>query len=115
MGSNVKYLNFAIIQSVDNIFTQLLHAGTKIMKHIKRDFRSKTLVRSPGWTYGDVSKAQNSTSSEHGHVAYHIKRNHKCSNMVGYVLPLDPPPPANTGGLNVKFQLFQYITMLNIF
>ena len=43
---------------------------------------------------------QNSTSSEQGHVAYQIKRNHKCSNMVGNILPVDPP--ANTGGLNVK-------------
>ena len=31
--------------------------------------------------------------------------------------PAPPPPPtrANTGGLNVKIQLFQNITMLHIF
>ena len=61
------------------------------------------------------SKAQNSTSSEHGHVAYQIKRNHKCSNMVGNNLPEDAPPPSDTGGVNVKIQLFQNITMLHIF
>ena len=45
------------------------------MKHIKCDFRSK---------------AQNSTSSEHGHVAYDIKWTHRCSNMVANVLPVEP-------------------------
>ena len=36
------------------------------------------------------SKGQNSTFSEHGHVAYKIKGNHKCSNMVANILPADP-------------------------
>ena len=31
--------------------------------------------------------------SKHGHVAYQIKSNHKCSNMVAFILPPDPPPP----------------------
>ena len=31
--------------------------------------------------------------SEHCHVAYHIKGNHKCSNILAHVLPADPPPP----------------------
>ena len=34
---------------------------------------------------------QTSTLSEHGHVAYQIKGNHKCSNMVAKILPADPP------------------------
>ena len=41
-------------------------------------------------------KGQTSTFSEHGHVAYQIKENHKCSNMVANILPanyLSPPPP----------------------
>ena len=40
MGSKVKYLNFAITQSVVNLFTEISHAdrGTK---NRKRDFRSK--------------------------------------------------------------------------
>ena len=61
------------------------------------------------------SKAQNSTSSEYGLVAYQIKRNHTYSNMVGNILPADPPPPpTNTGGLSVKIHIFQNITMLHI-
>ena len=28
---------------------------------------------------------------EHGHVAYQIKDNHECSNMVANILPTDPP------------------------
>ena len=36
------------------------------------------------------SVGQSSTFSEHGHVAYQIKENHKCSNMVANILPADP-------------------------
>ena len=55
------------------------------MKHIKCDFRSN---------------AQNSTFTEHGHVAYEIKWTHKCSNMVANVLPVEPPPDP-VGGLKI--------------
>ena len=34
-------------------------------------------------------KVQNSTFSEHGHVAYQIKENHECSNMVPNILLAD--------------------------
>ena len=34
-----------------------------------------------------------STFSEHGHVAYQIKGNHECSNMVANILQADPPSP----------------------
>ena len=46
VGSNVKYLNFVITQSVVNIFTENSHANrdTIIMKHIKRDFSLKDWV-----------------------------------------------------------------------
>ena len=30
--------------------------------------------------------------SEHGHIAYKIKGNHECSNMVANILPAAPPP-----------------------
>ena len=33
---------------------------------------------------------QNLSFSEHGHVAYQIKDNHKCSNMLANILPADP-------------------------
>ena len=38
------------------------------------------------------SIGQHSTFSEHGHIAYQIKENHECSNMVETILPADPPP-----------------------
>ena len=43
---------------------------------------------------------QNSTFSEHGHVAYQIKENHKCSNMVANILPTDPGDGVNRSKLN---------------
>ena len=46
-GSKVKYLNFAITEAIVNIFAEILHAGRAAidMKHIKRDFSLKALVR----------------------------------------------------------------------
>ena len=44
----------------------------------------------PPLTMGLGSKGQNSTFSEHGHVAYQIKGNNECSNMVSNILPADP-------------------------
>ena len=38
------------------------------------------------------SKGRNSTFSGHGHVAYQIKRNHECRNMVANTFPADPAP-----------------------
>ena len=35
--------------------------------------------------------SQNSTFSEYGHVAYQVKGNHECSNMVAKNLPADSP------------------------
>ena len=55
------------------------------------------------------------TFSKHGHVAYQIKWNHKCSHMVAIISPCRPPPPAQgPGGQKVKIQLFQNIGMLHI-
>ena len=112
MELKVKYLNFAITQSVVNIFAESLHAdrGTINMKHIKCDFRSKAWVRPFEWTYGVGSKGQYSTFSEHGHVAYQIKGNQKCSNMVANILPADPRDPGDV----VKIQFFQNMDMLHI-
>ena len=71
------------------------------MKHIKLDFQSKACVLPPGWTKGVRSVGQKSLFSEHGHVAYQIKENLKCSNMVATILPTDPlhppPPPPDPG------------------
>ena len=53
------------------------------------------------------SKGQNSTFLEHRHVAYQIKGNHKCNNMVANILPQTPPTPNpwdRTKGQNSTFQ-----------
>ena len=43
------------------------------------------------------------------HVAYHIKWNHACSNIVANILPADPnPPPTLEGGVKMsKFNFFR--------
>ena len=48
---------------------------------------------------GIGSKFQNSTFSEHGHVAYQIKVSNECSNMVANILSVGPirPPPRPWG------------------
>ena len=59
------------------------------MKHIKRDFSLKAWVRAPGVDLG--VGAENLTFSEYGHVAYQIKADDTCSNMVANILPTDTP------------------------
>ena len=49
---------------------------------------SKYLQADPPQTLGMESVGQNSICSDYGHVAYQIKRNHECSNMVANVLCL---------------------------
>ena len=44
------------------------------------------------------------TFSKHGHAAYQLKWNHKCSHMVANI----------SGGQKVKIKLFQNIVMLHI-
>ena len=56
------------------------HHGSKYFAHKPLPIPTPTPL-----TMG--SKAQNSTFSEHGHVAYQIKDNHECSNMVANILP----------------------------
>ena len=53
----------------------------------------------PPRSWGMRSVGQNSTFSEHCHVAYQIKENHECSNMVENILPADPPPTLGMGSL----------------
>ena len=61
-------------------------------------------------TLGDGSKFN---FSQHGHVAYQIKGNHNCNNLVANLKPSDPPPPPDPGGQKVKIQLFQNMVMLH--
>ena len=55
-------------------------------------------------TLGVSSRAQNSTISEYGHVAYQIKGNFESSNMVANSLPADPH--FLTLEIGSKFNLF---------
>ena len=59
---------------------------------------------------------QNSTLSEHSHVAYQIKGNHIYSNMVANILPVDPPLPPTTLGMGTIGQnsTFHNMVMLHI-
>ena len=63
---------------------------------------------------GAGSKGPNSTFLEYGHVAYRIKWNHECSNMVANILPTDPLPDSGAWDQKVIFQLFQNMDMLHI-
>ena len=54
------------------------------------------------------SKGQNSTLSEHSHVAYQIKGNHECSNMVANILPQNPNPL--NGVKRSKFNFFRTLS-----
>ena len=81
------------------------------MKYTRPDFLSKVWVRPPGWTWCVGSKGQIATFSEHCHVAYQIKGDQVCSNMVENILPADPPPPhththtQNMVMLHIKFKV----------
>ena len=57
------------------------------------------------------SKGQNSTLSENGHVAYQIKGNHECSNIVANILPADPTPTLEMGsiGQNSNFSEHDHV------
>ena len=56
-------------------------------------------------TLGLGSKGQYSTFSEHGHVAYQIKGNHKCANIVHskYFARRHTPPSPWVGGQKSTF------------
>ena len=59
------------------------------------------------------SKCQNSVFLEHGHVAYQIKGNHGCSNMVANILAGNPLPLSSPGGQKVKIKFLQNIIISN--
>ena len=104
-GSKVKYLNFAITKAIVNIFAEILHTGTAAidMKHIKRDFNLKALVRACWVDLG--GGAEVNFFSEYGHVAYQIKADDAGSNMVANILPTDTP---STQGVGSKGQTISF-------
>ena len=67
--------------------------------------------RSPSPALEMASIGQNSTFSEHGHVAYQLNGITKCSLMVANILPADTPPDPR--GQKAKIQLFQNNVMLH--
>ena len=83
------------------------------MKNIKR-FQIKGLGPAPWVHLGGGSKNQHSNFSEHGHVAYQIKWNHKCNNMVLNTLPTYTPPHTGGGVKRSKLKFFQNMVLLLI-
>ena len=61
----------------------------------------------PPLTLGVGSKSQNSTFSEHRHVVFQIKMNHKCTSIVANILPQtlipNPQPWGGPQGQNASF------------
>ena len=51
----------------------------------------------PTRPWGGV-KMSKLTFSKHGHVAYQLNWNHKCSHMVANIFPADPPEPWGSKG-----------------
>ena len=74
------------------------------MKHIKRDFSLKAWVRACWVDLGGGAEVK-FFFSEYGHVAYQIKADDFCSNMVANILPTDTP---STQGLGSKGQTIYF-------
>ena len=72
------------------------------MKNIKWDFKLKAWVRSPGI---DLGVGPRLIFFEYGHVAYHVRANNTCSNMVANVLLTDTPstPERRSKGQTISF------------
>ena len=64
-------------------------------------------------TQGMGSKGQTLSFSESSHVAYQIKADEACSNMVENILPTDTPSTQGWGQ-KVKLYLFLKVVMLHI-
>ena len=85
-------------------FAEILHTGRAAidMKHIKRGFSLKAGVRA---CWVDLGGGAEVTFSEYGHVAYQIKADDFCSNMVANILPTDTP---STQGMGSKGQTIYF-------
>ena len=75
------------------------------MKHIKRDFSLKAWVRASWVDLGGGAEAKTKLFSEYGHVAYQIKADDACNNMVANILPTDTPLTQGEGskGQTISF------------
>ena len=104
MGSKVKYLDLARV----NCQYLLLKFRRQTEVQYIWNISNGILDRRPGSNRLDGlrgwAKGQNSTFSRYGHVAYQIKGNDTCSNMVASTLPAAPTWPWGRGQ-KVKFYL----------
>ena len=113
MGSKVKYLSFAITQSVVNIFiTEISHAdkGAMDMKHIKQDFSSNS------WVDSVRDRGQNSIFFQ-SMVMLHIKlkRMMNAATCKHIFCPYIHPQPLGLGwGQRSNIFFFLKVVMLHI-
>ena len=82
----------------------MMHAATWVQIIYPRTPHTPTL--------GVGSKGQNSTFSEHGHVVYQIKWDHKCSNRKAHILSLHTPLIPGVES-KVKIYFFLKVVMLH--
>ena len=68
-----------------------------MQQHGSKYFAPRPPTHTHTSTLGMGSIGKNSTFSEHSQVAYKIKGNHECSNVVANILNADPPPPSTLG------------------
>ena len=89
------------IQLFQNIV--MLHIKLKLHSHKFSNIVANMLPADhPAQPMELVSKGQNSTFSEHGHVAHQVKWNYVCSIIVANILPAEPPCTPPTLGCVVK-------------
>ena len=83
-------------------------------QHGSDNFPRRPLSSTPPLGMGSVG--QNSTFSEHGHVTYHIKGNHRIQQHGSkyFAHTPSPSPWPCCWGQKVKIQLFQNMIMLHI-
>ena len=112
--SNVKYLNFAITNAVVNIFAEIMHAGRGAIntKHMKQDFSLRACVQSPGVVLGVDPRPKLTFFSEYDYVAYQIKADDTCRNMVANVFPTDTPSTPRVGSKGQS--IFLKVVMLHV-
>ena len=66
-------------------------------QHDSKYFACRTPSNPHPPTQGVGSKGENSTFSEHSHVAYQIKGNDECNNIQAYILSLHIPSTHGVG------------------
>ena len=105
-GDGIKRSKFNLFQNMVIVAYQI-KGITKCSNTVANILAADPLPPPPPPPPGDLISRSNSTFSEHGHVAYQIKKeNHKCSNSVVNILLSDPSPPT-LGVKRSKFNSFR--------